>query len=148
MVIAAQRKSLWGRIWLASAGIVACAILLLGVLAGPFGAIFMAIGGVFLVVPAAVIFVVAARVVGGREYARGLVVVVIILGWSVALACAAVIGSIAAPGVPSSMNLDVAPILFWLALLSPFALAGAGIATTWTLLRTARVEPLGAAANP
>ena len=148
MAIAAQRKSLRGRIWLASAGIVAGVMLLLGLLAGPFGAIFMAMGGVFLVVPAAVIFVVAARVMGGRKYAGGLVAVVIILGWSVALACASLIGSIAAPGVPSSMNLDVAPILFWLALLSPFALAGAGIATTWTLVRTARVEPIGAAVNP
>ncbi|WP_322410652.1 hypothetical protein [Microbacterium invictum] len=119
-------------------------MLLLGLLAGPFGAIFMAIGALFLVVPAAVILVVAARVMRDRKYATGPVAAVMILGWSLALGCGALIGSIASPGVPSSMNLGVAPILFWLALLSPFALAGAVIATTWTLVRKARIEPRGA----
>lgn len=144
MAIAAQTKSLRARIWLASAAIVAGVMLVLGLLAGPFGAIFMAFGAVFLVVPAAVIFVVAARVMGDNEYAAGPVAAVIIVGWSLALACGALVGSIAAPGVASSMNLDVAPILFWFALHSPFALAGAVIATVWTLVRTARIEPRGA----
>ncbi len=140
MARAAQTNSLLVRILLGSAAIVVGLMLLLGLLAGPFGAIFMGIGAGLLVVPAAVIFVVVARPVGDRTQAKGSLVAVIILGWSLALVCGVLIGSIAAPGVAASMNLDVAPIVFWLALLAPFALTGAVIAATWTLVSSARAE--------
>lgn len=109
--------------WWGPVVVVALAVVTIGAVSGPFAGVLFALAGLYVILPASIVFGGVWLVYRSRSPGFAGAVMILLGGWAVVLVGAAFIGAIIA-GIPFNMRSELGPFLAWLYFTAPFACLG------------------------